>query len=190
MARLQTQGKQQRPISDDAVKKATGKTAAQWFQVLDGSGARTMTHKDIARRLAESHPEVSGWWSQMITVIYEQERGLREKHQTASGFQVSASKTLPVSLDRLYDSWAQDATRKQWLDSRAVTIRSATPRKYLHMSWIQDKSKVDVNFYSKGDSKSQVAVQHSKLPSVQAGEKMKAYWKGVLDRMQQALTTS
>ncbi|MBM3924741.1 MAG: hypothetical protein FJ320_01935 [SAR202 cluster bacterium] len=189
MTRQPTQDKKSRPISDDAVKKATGKTAAQWFAVMDGFGARKMPHKDIARRLAETHPDISGWWSQMITVLYEQERGMRQKHQTTSGFQVSASKTVPIALDMLFHSWTTDDIRQQWLDPASVTVRSATPQKYLHMAWKQDKSSIDINFYPKGDGKSQVTVQHSKLPDAQAGEKMKAYWKGVLDLMQQALAS-
>jgi uncharacterized protein YndB with AHSA1/START domain len=187
MTKQQTWNNKSKPISDDAVKKATGKTAAQWFHIMDGFGAQKLPHKDIARRLAESHPDVSGWWSQMITVLYEQEHGLRQKHQTASGFQVSVSKTLSVSLDTLYQSWTKDETRQKWLDPKVVAVRSATPQKYLHMTWNQDKTNVDINFYSKGEGKSQVTVQHSKLPDAHAGETMKAYWKSALDRMQQAL---
>ena len=39
-----------------------------------------MPHKQIAEYLYEKHG-LSGWWSQVVTVVYEQERGLREKHQ-------------------------------------------------------------------------------------------------------------
>jgi hypothetical protein len=38
-----------------------------------------MPHKQIAEYLYEKHG-LSGWWSQVVTVVYEQERGLREKH--------------------------------------------------------------------------------------------------------------
>ena len=162
-------------ISDDAVRKATGKTAVQWFALMDGFGARQMVHKDIARRLGETHPEISGWWSQMITVLYEQERGIREKHQTTSGYQVSASKTMSLPLERLYESWASEELRRQWLEPKAVTVRSATPQKYLRMAWNQDKSSVDISFYPKGENRSRVTVQQSKLPNPEASEKMKAY---------------
>jgi hypothetical protein len=67
-------------ISSAAVKKATGKDWKQWFTLLDKAGARKMPHKDIACLVYEKH-QVSGWWAQMVTVGYEQARGLRQKHQ-------------------------------------------------------------------------------------------------------------
>ena len=159
-------------------RKTTGKIAAQWFALMEDVGARQMVHKDIAHRIGETHPEISGWWAQMITVLYEQERGMREKHQTTSGYQVSASKTMSLPLERLYEAWISDELRRQWLEPEAITVRSATPQKYLHMAWNQDKSSVDTNFYPNGENKSQVTVRHSKLPDAEAGEKMKAFTGG------------
>lgn len=56
-----------------------GRNWKEWFSILDSIGKR-MKHKDIASYLhREFH--VTGWWSQMITVAYEKEKGLRENHQ-------------------------------------------------------------------------------------------------------------
>ena len=38
-------------ISDKALEKATGRTRAGWFELLDELGARNMSHKEIARML-------------------------------------------------------------------------------------------------------------------------------------------
>lgn len=56
---------------------------------------------------------VPGWWSQMVTVTYEQERGLREKHQKADGYSVSASRTFEVPINILYKNWSHEKLRKQ-----------------------------------------------------------------------------
>lgn len=56
---------------------------------------KSTEHKDIALWLRENHIE-SGWWSQMVTVGYEQARGLRQKHEKPTGFDVGRSKTFPV----------------------------------------------------------------------------------------------
>jgi hypothetical protein len=48
---------------------------------------------------------------------------------------------------------------------------------------------VVADFYSQGKSKSQVAVQHSKLPSAKAAAGMKAYWAAQLARLQAFLKT-
>jgi hypothetical protein len=65
-------------VSDAAIKKSTGKTWDEWFPILDAWGAREKTHTEIARYVSQEHG-VPGWWSQSVTVAYEQERGMRLK---------------------------------------------------------------------------------------------------------------
>src|SRR5436305_706796 len=96
-------------ISSDAVNAKTGKGWAEWFAVLDEAGAAKWPHKEIAKFL---HEHACGdWWSQMVTVGYEQARGLRVKHQTADGFTAGASKTVDVPVAALFKSWTDDKTR-------------------------------------------------------------------------------
>ena len=97
-------------ISDEAVKSKTGKTWAEWIKVLDKAKAYEMPHKDIAIYLSEKH-QVPDWWSQMVTVGYEQARGLREKHERPEGYQISVSKTLGVPVATLYAAWTDEAVR-------------------------------------------------------------------------------
>jgi hypothetical protein len=77
-------------ISSAAVHKATGRTWEEWLPLLDKTGAKKLPHREIAEVVAGKFA-VRPWWSQMVTVGYEQARGLREKHQTAKGYQVSGS---------------------------------------------------------------------------------------------------
>ena len=64
-------------------------------------GAVELGHKGIVALLSEHH-RVGPWWRQMITVAYEQERGLREKHQTPEGFQISVSKTIAAPVGTVF----------------------------------------------------------------------------------------
>ncbi len=81
-------------MSDAAVKERTGKTWPEWFKILDKAGAKKMRHQDISAYLSKEH-KVGQWWSQMIAVPYEHERGLREKFQKCDGeFAASGSRTL------------------------------------------------------------------------------------------------
>lgn len=89
----QKQTRRSGAIGDTAVKARTGKTWAEWFANLDGAGATRMSHKEIVAYLG-GHHQVPEWWQQMVTVTYEQGRGLREKHETPGGFQVSVTKTI------------------------------------------------------------------------------------------------
>jgi hypothetical protein len=174
-------------VSDEAVKSRTGKGWKEWFALLNKIGARKMTHKDIAKHLYETH-KIGGWWSQMVTVGYEQARGLREKHQRAEGhYDISVSRTLKVPVSKVFNAWQDEKARDKWLGETRLVIRSSTVNKYMHITWIDKKTSLDLNFYPKGQTKSQVVVQHSKLPNAKAAAKMKTYWSKNLDRLKSFL---
>ena len=62
-------------VSSEAVVKATGKSWAEWLQILDRAEAREMNHRQIVALLGEESRLSSGWWQQTIAVGYEQARG-------------------------------------------------------------------------------------------------------------------
>lgn len=163
-------------VSDAAVVKATGKPLAHWFTVLDRFAAGGFVHKDAAAHLHADHA-LPKWWCQMVTVQYELARGLRARHQRPDGYSVSVSRTVGVPLPRLYAAWKGTAAK---LPAEPFTVRSAAKDKCIRLTWA-DGTSVEVMFYPKGEAKSQVSVQHSKLKSAAAGEKMKRFWAAALD---------
>ena len=175
-------------ISDEAVKKATGCTWDRWFRCLDSAGGREMSHKQIVGAVGKVAPKLDGWWQQMVTVGYEQARGLRQKNQSCDGvFQVSASKTVGVPLAALYSAWADAKARRRWLREDGLTVRKATANKSLRITWAGGATSVEVNFYAKGDDKSQVTLQHRKLSGAEAVPTTKAFWTDALDRLKRHL---
>lgn len=168
-------------VSSQAVLKATGKTWDEWLTILDAAGAQKMQHPDIARLLSDEHG-VPDWWCQMVTVGYEQARGMREVHEKPDGFTANASKTLAVPLEALFNAWNDEVSRSRWLPDAPMSIRKITPNKSMRIEWPGDTN-VDVNFYAKGPAKSQVALQHSRLPDADASAEMKAYWKQALNQL-------
>lgn len=173
-------------ISDGAVKARTGKTWSEWFEILDQADGTKLGHRGIVAYLDE-HFRVGPWWRQMLTVAYEQERGLREKHQTPEGFQVSASKTVAARVSALFGAWSSDETRTAWLGPVDLSVRRSTPGRSIRIAWADGKSTVDVNFYSKGPEKSQVVVDHKRLSSAAEVERMKEYWSAALERLKELL---
>lgn len=171
-------------MSDESVKKATGKTWDEWAHALDGRGAAGLPHAAITEIV--SAYGAGPWWCQMVTVGYEQMRGMRVEHQTPCGFQVSATKTVPLSAAAAYRLWDDAKRRARWLPSR-LTIRKGTPAKSLRITWDSDGTNVDVGFVAKGAAKCQVAVQHDKLPDVAAAERMQAFWRARLDALAASL---
>lgn len=174
-------------ISDEAVEKATGCDWEAWLYVLDKAGCAKMTHKEIAELVHDRWPKVGGWWSQMVTVGYEQARGLRVKNQTTAGWQVSSSKTVSVPVKTLFGAWRDPKKRAKWLRDHDFTVRKATAPKSMRISWVDGKTTVEANFYAKGTGKSYVALQHNKLRGRKEVEKMRSYWTKALDAMKERL---
>jgi uncharacterized protein YndB with AHSA1/START domain len=175
-------------VSDEAVGARTGKVWREWLEALDAAGARKMTRKEIITWLGKHHRNVTPWWQQMITVTYELARGRREEHQQPSGYEISISRTVPVTVGTLYDAWQDGKSRDKWLPKAMLTVRKATKNKSMRITWEKDGTNLDVNFYKKGPQKTQVAVQHSRLPDKKAADRMKAYWGKALDRLKAILS--
>jgi uncharacterized protein YndB with AHSA1/START domain len=178
--------RQQPHMSDAAVAAKTGKNWKEWFALLDKTGARKMTHQEIVKHLNEKH-NLGPWWQQMVTVTYEQARGLREKNQRPEGYQISVSRTVNAPLAKLYNSFANAKTRSSWLTENGLVVRTATTDKSMRVTWNDKKTSLEINFYPKGADKSQVVVQHSKLPDAKSSARMKNYWGKALDRLRASL---
>ncbi len=167
---------EQAGMSDDAVRAKTGRTWAEWVETLDAVDAASKPHKEIAEHVHAEHG-VPGWWAQTVTVGYERIKGLREIGQRRSGaYEANKSKTLSVPLAALYRAFSDKRIRNRRLPGAELTVRTATPEKSMRITWEEDGTSVEVYFYAKGKEKSQVALQHRKLPSKAAAEKRKKFW--------------
>ena len=166
-------------MSDAAVEKATGCTWERWVRTLDAADAASKPHREIAEYVHEKF-DVSGWWAQTVTVGYERIRGLREISQRRDGsYEANKSRTVPVGIEELYRAFSDARTRARWLPDVELTIRKATPEKSMRITW-PDGSPVEIYFTSKGEAKSQVAIQHRKLSSKTEVARVKEYWSGRL----------
>ena len=173
-------------MSDEAVKAKTGKVWKEWFAILDKAGAKEMTHKEIVEILSTGYG-VASWWRQMVTATYEQQRGLRDEHEKPEGYQISVSRTVSAPLAKLYKTFENEKSRAKWLAEDGLIVRKATANKSLRVTWKDGKTSLEINFYDKGDDKSQVVVQHSKLPDAKSAAKMKTYWGKALNRLREVL---
>lgn len=162
-------------MSDKAVTNATGKTWQEWFEILDAAGGKAWTHQQIVAFLHEKHA-VGSWWHQMVTVQYERDAGLRDKHQRPDGFQISGSKTIDRPVADVFEAWSDPQERCKWLSDPVFEVRTARPSRSMRITWIDGITSVEVMFYEKGPDKCQVTVQHSKLPDADSAASMKAYW--------------
>jgi len=172
-------------VTNDALLRATNKGWEDWIALLDKAGGKTMLHKDISRYLYVNHLK-NAWWCQMITVGYEQAKGL-DKSETPEGLQVSVSKILPVSLTKLHEAFSETNTRRQWLDEKKLIITKSSQNKSIRMRWSDDDSRVTAEFIKKGDDKTQVNIVHSKLETKKQADTRKKYWKEKISKLESIL---
>jgi hypothetical protein len=122
--------------SDEAIRQRTGRGWEEWFDLLDEWGAAERPHREIARWVAEQQgAETLAWNVQAVTVSYERARGGRALGERADGFAITASKTVAVPVDRLFDAFTDEPTRDSWLPDRKLRERTATKPKSARFDW-------------------------------------------------------
>jgi hypothetical protein len=174
-------------MSDDAIRKGTGRGWLEWVTLLDAADGPAKTHGELAA-LAKEHIE-SWWWAHGVAVGYGRIRGLRARNQGSAGFRASASKTIPVPVTRLYDAWADESIRDQWLEPGTVRWRTGQPGKSARLDFVPAGTIISLTFVDKGAEKSSVAVEQDKLETQEEVDPAKAYWKVQLARLAEFLST-
>ncbi len=173
-------------MSDAALKAKTGCTWERWVRALDRVEAYDWPHREIAEYVHETY-KVPSWWTQTVTVGYERIKGLRERGQRrGGGFEAAKSKVFAVPLRRLYRAFADKRSRARWLSDVDLTVRTATRDKSMRITW-PDRTSVELYFAGKGAAKSQVVIQHRKLPDKAAAARVKQYWGERLAALGEAL---
>ena len=165
-------------MSDEAIRRRTGRGWEEWFDLLDEWGAAERPHREIARRVAErAGDRAAGLERPGGTVSYERARGLRAVGERPDGFTITASKTVAVPVDRLYDAFVDESLRERWLPDGELRERTASKPKSARFDWGDGETRVNVVFTAKGEAKSTVALQHERLADAAEAERMKAFWR-------------
>jgi hypothetical protein len=166
------------PTSDEQIRSRTGRGWEEWFDLLDDWGAPERSHRESARWVAEQqglHP--LAWNVQAVVSGYELTRGLRVVGEHADGFAISATKTVAVPVERLYDAFVDPAERRRWLPDGQLRERTATKPKSARFDWGVNGGRVLVTFAAKAGGKSTAALQHTRLADADEAERMKSYWR-------------
>jgi hypothetical protein len=159
--------------SDERIRERTGRGWEEWFDRIDEWGE--LTHREIAKRIAaELGIDPLAWNAQAITMSYERTRGGRQPGQRDDGFAVTATKTLPVPIEQLFDAFLAQAELRE---------RTSTRPKSARFDWDGGESRVNAVFVAKGEASSTVSVEHRRLADPDEAERMKAFWRERLPRL-------
>ena len=194
----------------ESVLARTGKPLSHWFKVLDKFDVKKKGHKEAAKMLREKHG-VSAWWSQMLTVQYEQERGLRKPLQRHDRrFAITVSRTVKASLERVWACWADADMLSQWfttqhehdfvvgghyrnVDRDSGVYLRIVPLKRIRFTWEQKQhqpgSEVEVSFARKGKDRVLIALDHGKLQTKKDALDLKHGWSWAMDCLKMFLET-
>jgi len=180
--------KQRSVITDKVVVAKTGRTMAEWFDVLDKKGAKKLDPHGIYDLILsiDGLKPLGEWNCGLLSTSYQWDRGLRERGAKKDGFEISVSKTIGVPVELLYSAWLDDGLRKKWLSDK-ITITRSTQNRSVRALWNDESTRLSVDLYPKGDEKSQVVVQHLKIPDPEMAAEMKELWAERLNKLKAVL---
>jgi hypothetical protein len=161
----------------DGLRRATGRDRDAWFAALDAWGAAGRPYGEIDDWLVIEHG-LSSWWAQKLIVEYEQARGLRQPGVRPNGsFEVGASKTLAVPVERVFAAFVDVDLRQRWLPDAVMRERRSKADRLLHFDWDDGPSRVAVRLSVMGEAKTRVAIVHEGLADARSADQRKAYWR-------------
>jgi hypothetical protein len=163
-------------VSDEVIRRRTGRGWEQWFDLLDEWGALERPHPEIATWL-RGEQRIDGWSAQSVTVSYERARGGRAVGEHADGFAVTASKTVDVPVERLFDAFIDPVLRERWLPDGKLRERTSSRPRSARFDWGEGDTRVIVGFDARGEAKSTASLAHERLADAEEAERMKAYWR-------------
>ncbi|MBI4922517.1 MAG: hypothetical protein HY834_12275 [Devosia nanyangense] len=168
-----------RPASTRDLDGPTGRTWDEWLGFFEQGKFATLSHGEIAQRLHDAG--VPDWWSQMLTVAYEQHIGRRVPGQNAAGdFSTSVSLTVDGGTATVADRIRTSLNKLNSIDGVAfakTATASDTPKRSYWRAALADGTKVQIAFEPRADSRTSVNATHDKLDSAVSAERWRAFWK-------------
>ena len=195
------------PVSDDAAKKATGKTLADWYKLIDAAGGAKLGRRAINSMLYSDHG-VDAWWATTIAVEYEKHRDIRKKDGLYEGYFICSTKVINAEPAKVYQAWtdpgllakwfgegskadAQDGGSYQNKDGDRGNYLRVRENKDLRFTWENPAgsapTQVDVSFEDKGKGKTGILVNHTRIQTRAEADGLRSGWSAALDKLKSLL---
>jgi hypothetical protein len=123
-------------------------------------------------------------------VEYEQLRGVRKPGVRRDGsFSVGASRSIAAPVERAYAAFIDPGIRERWLPGVGLRVRTARPERAARFDWGDGATRIGVTFAATAEGRSDVAVEHERLPSRADADRAQAFWKDHLRILKRLLET-
>lgn len=173
------------PVSDAAIREATGRDWSGWRVELD-AWAGSLGHRDIAKRLKDEYG-LSPWWAQTVTGGWEVLTGRRETHEMPGGFQATASKTIAADAEVITAAFTEPAVFAGWGPQGKLAVSSSKPGRTVNGRWEAPAGgRVSVHLAS-ADGKTRITLSHEKLANATDCERLKTAWRAALATLKERL---
>jgi hypothetical protein len=170
------------------IERATNRSWDDWLAFMDKIDARSLDHHSIAVKVyAELEGTIDnlGWWTQAVTVAYEQYIGRRIPGQRPDGtFQTSVSKATPLSMKALMEKWVDFAAKdRDVLELMAGDLRvGGTENRLTWRTKAHDGSTINVISEPKSGGSASIVVQQIGLQTQELNTEAKEKWSAILGR--------
>ncbi len=100
---------------------------------------------------------------------------------------MTASRTVAVPAERLYDAFVDPSVRERWLPDAQLSERTAAQAKSARFDWSGGTTRVNVTFLARDERKSTVALEHRRLADAGEAARLKTYWRERLMALKELL---
>jgi hypothetical protein len=171
------------------IERTTKRTWDEWLRLLHGFGAEDLDHGQIALRVYEELGdsfEQRGWWTQSVTVAYEQHIGRRIPGQRSDGtFQCSVSRATSLGMSELMERWRAfadgDAAVQEVLAGGDLKV-SGTDRRITWRARAVDGSSIVVTSEPKKNGTASLVATQIGVPTLEANDEARERWTAVVER--------
>jgi uncharacterized protein YndB with AHSA1/START domain len=194
-------------VTDATCREKTGKTLKQWYAELDGRGGIAKGRRELVNHVYE-HCNKDAWWSTTIVVEYERERGQEEKDGLPAGYSICSTKTVAAPLAKVFAAFGDAKLLDQWLgpktgvkleeggtlengDGDRFTFKKVRPQKDVKFTFeradITPATQVEVLFADKGQGKTGITLNHTRIQSRADADRLREGWSEALTKLKSVL---
>jgi uncharacterized protein YndB with AHSA1/START domain len=191
----------EKAVSDENVKKETGKSFAEWWKALDAFGGPAKGRREIGNHLY-GELKVDPWWSATLQVEYERYKGVVEKDGRGKGYTICATKSVKAPPERCWEMFATGKALDAWFgprnvldlraggslsngDGNAAVVKGVTAGKTIRLVW-KDASApgtpVEIKLQPAA-GKTTVMVTHDRLQTREEADGLRAAWGEALEKL-------
>ncbi len=193
------------PVTDDACKRATGKTMKQWFDEIEKKGLEGKRREAIAWMYDAMNKDI--WWPTTVWVERERAKGILQKDGKIEGYNICVTKTISAPLEKVYDSWNGDMFRNWFGDSGKSDVKEGSQikdangnggeflrvrkNKDLRFNWNSNGDGVqtvaDVVFSDKGKGKTGLMLNHNRIQTRNEADSLRRAWSEAFEKLKKML---